>query len=118
MYSIEDVYSSEELNSIFSYNSETGILYWKAKLCKRIPVGSIAGTLNDRGYITVGLNSKTVKAHRIIWCMVYGEWPLEEIDHIDRNGANNKLSNLKEATRTENLINRVLPSRKKVIINV
>lgn len=40
--------------------------------------------------------------HRIIWFLVNGAWPKMHIDHIDGDKHNNRLSNLREASRSEN----------------
>ncbi len=43
--------------------------------------------------------------HRIAWLYVKGEWPVDEIDHKDRDKQNNKWLNLRPATRKQNLEN-------------
>ena len=42
-------------------------------------------------------------AHRLAWFYVYGEWPVNELDHIDEDKENNAIDNLREATHAENL---------------
>ncbi|WP_353511490.1 HNH endonuclease signature motif containing protein [Escherichia sp. 10290] len=44
-------------------------------------------------------------AHRLAWLYVYGEWPKQEIDHIDRNRRNNAISNLRDVSRVVNALN-------------
>ena len=55
-------------------------------------------------------NGKTHKLQygRVVWLLVHGEFPLEEIDHIDRNPANNRIENLRIADRCQNNWNRAL----------
>lgn len=49
------------------------------------------------------------RAHRIIWLMMTGEWPPEEIDHIDHDPSNNRWANLRLASSSQNEINRGVP---------
>ena len=50
-------------------------------------------------------------AHRVAWVMTHGEWPKEMIDHINGDRSDNRLCNLRQATRSQNLINSKLSSR-------
>jgi HNH endonuclease/AP2 domain len=47
----------------------------------------------------------SVKLHRLVWFLHYGEFPTLDLDHIDRDKGNNHISNLREATKSENLRN-------------
>lgn len=93
------------LNELLSYNHITGHIHWKVSVSKN-KAGTLAGNLRNDGYIKVQINKKPFKAHRLAWAMYYGEWPDLDIDHIDGNRANNKISNLRLATRNENNRNR------------
>ena len=95
--------NQEYLKSILHYNPETGSFIWIAPF-KNINVGDIAGTLNY-GYIRIGINKKYYAAHRLIWLYMTGEWPKEEIDHIDMNRSNNRWINLRKATKSQNYAN-------------
>jgi hypothetical protein len=93
-------------NNIFDYNEETGELIWKIKTAIRITIGDMAGRLNSGGYLQVGLYRKYYVVHRVVWEMHYGEIPTDYvIDHIDGDKTNNRLSNLRICTHTENLFN-------------
>lgn len=100
----------EELHELFIYNIRHRILRWRIKPCKNIRAGDPAGTIEGTGYFRVGINGRRYFAHQIIWCMMTGKWPTQEIDHRDGNGLNNKWTNLREATSSQNGMNTKTPS--------
>ncbi|WP_298702471.1 HNH endonuclease [uncultured Brevundimonas sp.] len=92
----------ERLREMLEYDPETGELFWR-----RRP----AGTINSEGYSQVSIDGKTILSHRVIFAMMTGAFPSEEIDHKDRDRANNKWDNLKPASRSQNMMNTgLLPS--------
>jgi hypothetical protein len=86
------------------FEYKDGNLYWKTAISPKTKVGSIVGTINGQGRKQVGLNWKIYGLHRIIFLIHYGYFP-KEVDHIDGNPLNNKIENLREATRSEQLCN-------------
>lgn len=91
----------ELIQSLFSYDPETGHVYWKAKGSGRIKKKP-AGTIEESGYIGILVNGKRIRAHRIAWVIQYGKWPSDQIDHINGNPSDNRLCNLREATNLQN----------------
>ena len=63
-------------------------------------------TKEINGYLVAMVLGKTLKAHRVIWALHYGKWPALYLDHIDGDRANNAISNLREATPSQNGCNR------------
>ena len=51
------------------------------------------------------INHKMVAAHRVLWAMSTGSWPRNEIDHINGDPSDNRLSNLRECTSRQNKMN-------------
>lgn len=92
------------LEELLSYCPATGILIWKVRRGAKA-AGSVAGT-NDKGHINVIVDYEHYPAHRIAWALYYKEWPNAEIDHINRVRSDNRISNLRLASRTEQLRNR------------
>jgi hypothetical protein len=95
----------ERLKEILMYDPVTGLFTWRITLGVRARVGNIAGSFDKDGYITIGFEKKKYKAGRLAWLYMTGQWPACEIDHKDGCRANNIWTNLREATRVENVIN-------------
>ena len=96
------------LNHLFEYDKETGNLIWKIKPSRRghsVKVGDIAGTLKSHGYICVGINYNSYRAHRLIFLMHKGYLP-KTIDHINGDKLDNRIENLRAATVGQNQHNR------------
>lgn len=104
--------------SRFDYDPLTGDLRFKDpgpgaygtlkgyRIFKRKCVGKIARTPHSSGYICVNVLGQSILAHRLIWAIVTGRDPGVTIDHIDGDRANNRWANLREATRSQNAMNR------------
>ena len=70
--------------------------------------GKVAGSCNPYGnnlYVRIYLLGVPYFAHRIAWKMFYGEEPPEVIDHVDNDGTNNAIRNLRKATPNQNMWN-------------
>lgn len=92
------------LKKHLSYDPETGLFTRVMKSAQRTVVGEVADCKCDR-YVRLRVAGVALYAHRLAWLYMTGAFPEAEIDHIDGNGFNNKWSNLREATRSENTCN-------------
>lgn len=94
-----------EWGRYFRYDENTGKLYWAVTNINRAVAGKEVAAVRNWGYVCVRLHRKTYQAHRIIWDLMHPNdrlKPGEEIDHIDHDRANNRLSNLRKTSRKEN----------------
>lgn len=102
--------SARRLREVLSYNRRTGIFVWRVALSPRVTIGSVAGN-NTIGYIRIRIDGRSYRAHRLAWLYVTGRWPTNEIDHRNGERADNRFSNLREATCTQNRCNTKRTSR-------
>ncbi len=93
--------SKEELDAAFIYRD--GVLYWREDRGNHIKAGTEAGTFRH-GYVQVSLKGRAYPAHRLIWVM-HGNAPAETIDHINRDRSDNRIENLRPATKGQQLFN-------------
>lgn len=98
--------TQQKVKEIFDYKD--GCLYWKIRHGSLGIVGKKAGSLMQNGYYITKINGKSYLIHRLIYLWHYGFLP-KELDHIDKNSLNNRIENLRQATRKENACNRGLP---------
>lgn len=104
--------SRDKVSRILGYDDVSGELYWKVNRTSNARAGSVAGYITD-GYRRVKINGVLFSVHRVIWLLVHGVWPTDQIDHIDGNPLNNAIENLREVTNQENNRNRGLSRRNK-----
>jgi len=95
----------ETLNSYFNYDPENGIITWKIKRSNRKQAGSEAGLIDSNGYRRIKVSPKLYLAHRIAWLLYYKEWPDRLVDHINMDVSDNRICNLRIATKSQNMMN-------------
>lgn len=93
------------LLELLDYSEHTGLFTRKSGRCD----GEIAGSLKNHGYLDIKVERRCYLAHRLAWFYVYGIWPNSDIDHKDGIRTNNRIQNLREATKQHNAQNKKNP---------
>lgn len=104
------------IDRLYNYNPDTGLITRKIpQPGKNGQIGDRAGSIGANGYvqISVGDKSQRVYGHHVAWYLHYREWPENVIDHINGNRSDNRISNLRHVTRSENMRNLRLPRNNK-----
>lgn len=100
-----DKISHQRLLELLHYDEESGEFTW---LVNRgaAKQGNKAGTVHRLGYVRIEIAGRFYLAHRLAWFFIYGEWPEMELDHANGIKIDNRLSNLRLASRSQNNANK------------
>ena len=102
--------TSARLKELLHYDTKTGLFTWKVSR-GRVKAGTIAGTLDSKGYSVIAINGKVYKAHRLAWLYTFDIWPKSDLDHINQVKSDNCIENLREVSKSENQQNRNIKSK-------
>ena len=107
--------TQDRLKELFYYNGQFGIFVRKiGGSGKRNKAGEIAGCKDHvQNYIKIRIGGCEYKAHQLAWLYVHGEFPEDLTDHINGNGTDNRISNLRKVNAFENMRNAKLSARNK-----
>lgn len=94
-----------DIATYLDYDPASGVLRWAKGLNSRSFAGNVAGSVNCKGYVSLKFRKRAYQAHRVAWFLMTGQQP-NEIDHVDRDKANNQWANLRDVTHSANCLNR------------
>lgn len=94
-----------EAQRLLKYFPETGVFHWRVAARRDRKPGDVAGHIKPSGYRVIGIRGRRYCAHHLAWFMSYGRWPEGCIDHINHDPDDNRLANLREATKEQNQAN-------------
>lgn len=104
-------FNSTRLRELLDYDQKTGKFTWRVSRARTAKAGSEAGTGGGEDYVRIMISGKMYKAHRLAWLYVHGSWPSGQIDHINGVRDDNRIDNLRDVTRSENMQNQRRPQR-------
>lgn len=98
--------TADRARALLSYNPATGEFRWRrAMAMNRIPAGSVAGHISLAGYRVINVDGVLYYAQRLAWLMQTGCFPASDMDHRNGRRDDNRWSNLRMATRSQNCAN-------------
>lgn len=101
--------TAEQVRELLAYDPLTGALAWRVTRTGTAKSGSLAGSIRN-GYMRTSVYGRSYLNHRLIWLFVTGQWPINEIDHINGRKDDNRFDNLRDVTSLTNKENIRRPS--------
>jgi len=99
--------TQKRLKELLHYNPETGD-FTRTISRGGVMAGSIAGAFDTHGYIQIRIDRKLHLAHRLVFLYINGEFPESQVDHVNHQRADNRIENLRQVLRQDNLQNQSL----------
>ena len=102
------------LRECLTYEEASGKLFWKKRPLAHFAntnacgtwnskyAGTTAGSPNIKRRWSTKIGGELYQNHRLAWALCYGTWPKEQIDHINGDPEDNRISNLRDVSNTEN----------------
>jgi hypothetical protein len=105
--------TQDGIRKALHYFPETGEVRWRFGNGRNVKPWQLAGSINGHGHCVIKINGKSMLSHRLIWLYVHGHFPKSVIDHKNRIASDNRLSNLRDVSQTDNAQNIGLPRHNK-----
>jgi hypothetical protein len=96
----------DRVREVLDYDPDTGIFTWRVRLSPNGHPGTRAGSVKVDGYRKIGIDGAQHAEHRLAWLYHYGTQPPPVLDHKNTLKADNRIANLREATMSQNAMNR------------
>ena len=124
--------TAEQVRRLFDYDTKSGLLTWRTRtpdmfkssrgvsgrwgrsaeghcaLFNAQYAGQMAGCPATNGYLQVRIDGRAYSVSRVIHLWMTGDWPSDEVDHVDLAVTNNRWANLRPATDSEQQGNKAL----------
>jgi hypothetical protein len=104
--------SIERIRETLDYDPDSGVLVWKIDI-GRGRRGCVAGPSPRKGYLWIAVDGERIASHVVAWAHFYGSFPSFDVDHKDLDKSNNRINNLRESTRSQNMANVPPPKNNK-----
>lgn len=107
----------ETIRRLLDYDAGTGLFWWKQRPVSDFPNEIVARRWNTRfagtqtfkarpaKYCIAGVLGHVIYGHRAAWAHYYGEWPVDQIDHINGDPSDNRIANLRTVPQSDNVKN-------------
>jgi hypothetical protein len=93
--------TAERLRELLHYDPGTGEFTWLVSTSNRVRAGETAGTTDGR-YRQIKIDGRIYRSHQLAWLYVTGKWSSGHLDHINGDPSDNRLTNLRPATSSQN----------------
>lgn len=97
--------TASRVRQVLHYDPKTGVFRWRIRPKNHAPVGSIAGTAWRNGRRTIMIDGHRHYASTLAWVHFYGEWPKGLMDHRNNDPGDDRILNIRPATRQQNRVN-------------
>jgi len=97
--------TAERLREVLDYDPATGLFRWRITNSNSRGAGKVAGSTKVRSYRQIQIDRRRYCAHRLAWLYMHGAWPSGELDHKNCDSTDDRIANLRPASRQQNCAN-------------